>query len=197
MFDKELAVKLDKHLREKLDIIYEFDFNGLLLLRGGAIKSVIMDTEIKDYDFVLHTFEGENIMEFINKYDVEFIEKNKYEYKFLYNGVQVGINPTDDLSNSTLNTDFLFFDIHRKQFIPFGIKQAITKRQVIVYEYLGYPRYEKRINLKERIQVAKNFIQFMNKDNKRVRVIRKDKRYRRMLLGFIKNPSKIKKLFRR
>lgn len=197
MFNQELANKIDSFLRKNLDIMFDFEFNGLLLLRGGAIKGFIMDTKIKDYDFVLLTQEKDNIMDFINTHNVEFLGKDSREYKFTYNNLKIGINPTNDLSYiASLNIDFLFYDVHRKQFIPIGISKALKKRKIIVYGYFGFPRYEQRVALKNRIKVGQEFVQFLTKSNKKVKVVRKNKYYKRLLIGFLKNPSKIKKLFR-
>lgn len=198
VFDEQLIVKIDKFLNENLDILFKFKFNGLLLLAGGALKGFIMDSPIKDYDFFLLTQDEDNIMEFIKKYRLDYKINPGRGYTINYNNLLVGINPVKDLSVAGgYNTDLLFYDIHRKQFIPFGIKHAIEKRQLIVYEYFGYPKKEKRVAMKKRLDTAKKFIQFMSKDGKRVKVIKKNKYFRRMFIGFLKKPSKIKKIFRR
>lgn len=197
MFTKEMVDKVDKFLHENFEIMFEFEFNGLLLLWGGAIKSLIMDAPVNDVDFVLLTNEKDNILDFIKKYKLEYRMKNENVYEIKYNDYLIDLSANNDLFCHGYNTDLIFYDIHRKQFLPFGIKQALIKRQVIVYGYQGYPRVEKRQHMKNRLDIAKKFIQFMNNDNKRVRVIRKNKYYRCMLIGFLKQPSKIKKLFRR
>ena len=198
MFTKEMVDKIDKFLRENLDIMFEFKFNGLLLFWGGALKGFIMDTPIRDYDFVLLTQEEDNILDFIKKYKLKYEINPGHGYTIFYNDLLVGLSSKKDLTyNSSYNTDLLFYDIHRKQFIPIGIKQALVKRQVLVYDYQGYPRIEQREHMKNRLKTAKKFIQFMNNDNNRVRIVRKNKYYRRLLIGFLKHPSKIKKLFRR
>lgn len=198
MFNRDDVEKIDKYLHENLDIMFKFDFNGLLLLAGGALKGFVMNSKIKDYDFFLLTQEKDNILEFIEKYKLDYRVNPGRGYTICYNNLLIGINSISDLSIAGgYNTDLLFYDIHRKQFIPIGIKQAIQKKQVIIYEYYGYPRYECRMAMKNRLVTAKKFIQHMNSDNKKVKVIRKNKQYRRLLIGFLKNPSKIKKLFRR
>ena len=198
MFNKEMADKIDKFLRENLDIMFKFEFNGLLLLWGGALRGLIMDVPIKDYDFVLLTQEEPNTLEFIKKYNLEYKINPGHGYTIFYNNLLVGLCSSNDLCyQGNYSTDFVFYDVRRKQFIPIGMKQTFEKRQVIVYEYIGYPRYEKRMSLKRRLDAGKKLIQFMNHDNKKVRVVRKNKYWRRMLIGFLKQPSKIKKLFRR
>ena len=44
MFNKELADKIDKLIKEKFGIIYEYKFEGIVLLYGGTIKNVIMNS---------------------------------------------------------------------------------------------------------------------------------------------------------
>lgn len=198
MFGKELIEKIDKFLHENMEIMFNFEFNGLLILYGGALKGFIMDKPIKDYDFFVLTQEESNILDFIKKYKLDYKINSNHGYTIEYNGLLIGLNSTDDLFNvGAYNTDLIFYDVHRKQFIPFGINNALRKRQVIIYAYNGYPRYEWRVNNKKRLNTAKEFIQFMNNDYKRVRIIRKNNYFRRMLIGFLKKPSKIMKLFRR
>lgn len=198
MFSKELADKIDKFLHENLEIMFEFEFNGLLLLYGGALRGYIMDIPIKDYDFFVLTQEEANLLEFLKKYNINYEKNYNHGYKFTYNNLKVGLNSTNDLYNVCgYNTDFLFYDIHRKQFIPIGIKNAVEKRKIIIYEYYGYPSYECRMALKNRLKKHKEYIQFLSNDEKPVRVIKKNKYYRRLFIGFLKNPSKIKKIFSR
>jgi len=198
MFTKEQINKIDKFLHENFEIMFEFEFNGLLLLMGGAVKGFIMDTPIRDFDFVVLTQENDNILEFIRKYKLKYKINPGHGYTINYNNFLIGLSSTNDLSKvGILSTDFLFYDIHRKQLIPIGIKNSIKKRKIIDVGYFGYPRYEQRVRLKKRKEFAKKFVQFMNNDNKRVRVVRKNKYFRRMFFGFLRNPFKIKKLFRR
>lgn len=197
MFTKEMAEKIDKFLHDNVDIIFDFEFNGLMLLYGGAVKSLIMDVPVRDLDFVLLTQDEDNILEFINKYNLQYYIKLGYVYKIKYNGYQVDIISKKDLYNNEYNTDFLFYDIHRKQFIPFGIRQAIEKNQVIILDYYGYPRKVKRKHMRERMIKAKKFIQFMNKSNKKVKVVGNFRYFGKLLLSFIKKPSKIIKIFMR
>jgi len=198
MFNKELADKIDEFLRGNLDIMFEFEFNGLLLLYGGALRGYIMDIPIKDYDFFLLTQDEDNLLDFFKKYNIAYQENYNHGYKFTYNNLKVGLNSTNDLCNVCgYNTDFLFYDIHRKQFIPIGMKQAIKKRQIIIYEYYGYPRYECRVALRNRLKKHKEYVQFLSNSKRPVKVVRKNKFFRRMFIGFLKKPSKIKKFFRR
>lgn len=197
MFTKEMNDKIDKYLRENLPIMYEFEFNGLLLLYGGAIKSFIMDTPIRDFDFAVLTQEEDNILDFIKKYNLKYEINNGHGYAIFYNNLIIGLSSKKDLFHDCYSTDLLFYDIHRKQFIPIGVKHSIQKRRILIFGYHGYPRRAKRIRLKSRLNKAKQFIKFMNNDNRRVRVVRKNNYYKRIFISFLKKPSKIKKLFRR
>ena len=198
MFNKELADKMDQFLRENLDIMFEFEFNGLLLLYGGALRGFMMDIPIKDYDFFLLTQEEPNILEFFDKFNIKYSKNLNHGYKFVYNNLDVGFNFTNDLWNVCgYNTDFLFYDIHRKQFIPIGMKRAIKKRRIEIYEYYGYPGYPLRVALRNRLKKHKEYVKFLSNSDKPVRVVRKNKYFRRMFIGFLKKPSKIKKFFRK
>lgn len=198
MFNQDVADKIDKFLHENLDIMFKFEFNGLLLLYGGALRGYIMDIPIKDYDFFLLTQEEANILEFFEKYNIIYEKNYDHGYNFTYNNLKVGLNSTNDLCNVCgYNTDFLFYDVHRKTFIPIGMEKAIKERKIIIYEYYGYPRYECRVALRNRLKKHKEYIKFLSNNQKPVKVVRKNKYWRRMLIGFLKHPSKIKKFFRR
>lgn len=197
MFTQEMINKIDNNLHENVSIIFDYDFNGLLLLWGGAIKSLIMDIPIRDYDFVLLTQEEDNVLEFIQKNNLDYSDNCGHGYSFFYNGNSIGISPKNDLFNCGLNTDLLFYDVYRKQMIPIGIKNAIVTRSVIIFGYDGYPKRLKRVHFKKRVGDAKKIIMFLSPYKKRVKVVGNFKYFIRLCLGFLKKPYKIIKLFRR
>lgn len=174
MFDNKVVSRIDNFLKKNISIIYNFSFNGLLLLGGDSIKGFAMDEKINDYKFYLHTFEKENIKEFLktNKLDYEMVSDN--EYRFIYNKINYNISVVNDLIYTReLNTDLLFYDIYRKQLIPFGIKHALKKRQIVVYNYKTIKKIKGKNYLNEKIEIAKKFIHYMNKNNKIIRVKKK------------------------
>ncbi len=136
MFENIDINKLDKSIRELFPMIYDFEFNGLILLFGGSIKDIIMNKPIKDLDFVLLTTKDGEIEKYIDKYDLKF-KRNIYKgYKITYNGLDVDLTCTSDLYDAGhLSTDFLFYDIKRKVLIPMGIKNTIKN---ILQIYLLY-----------------------------------------------------------
>lgn len=190
MFNKEDAEKIDKVLKEKFSIIFDFNFDGLILLYGGAVKEIIMGKQWKDLDFVLLTQSEGNVKEFLDKYKIRYeITKYSGAYVFSYNGVPADIYITNDLySCGNLNTDKLFYDIKRKQLIPIGIKYALNENEIVEIYYDGY------FKIKQRIKKAKTFINFMNKNNKKIKVRYKYNRFFKLIISFFKNPYKIFKV---
>ena len=151
--------KIDIFLKNSFPMIFDFEFDGLLLLIGGTVKDIIMGKEdIKDLDFTLYTNGKGNVLEFINKYHLKS-KRNIYRgYKITYNKLDIDITAINDLYEAGhLNTDFLFYDIKRKVLIPIGIKKAVVENKIIDYYYQGYFRP------KERIKKAREFLYFMNK----------------------------------
>lgn len=190
MFSEEDANKIDEYLHKNFNIIYDFKFNGLILLLGGAVKDLIMGRSVNDLDFTLLTQGEDNIKEFLDKYKIKYtLTPYRKVYRFFYNGIQIDINKTDDLYyTGNLSTDMLFYDIKNRQFIPIGIRQAIEKNEVIDYYYQGYFQIQKRI------RKAKKFINYINKNNENVRVKYKYNRFIKLLIAFLKDPLKILKL---
>ena len=55
MFNKKVAKKIDVFIKEKFPFIYEYDFDGLVLLHGGAIRSLVIDDKVNDLDIAILT----------------------------------------------------------------------------------------------------------------------------------------------
>lgn len=191
MFTKEHIEKIDKYLHENFDIIFDFEFDGLFLLFGGAVKDLIMDRPIKDLDFILLTQTEGNIEEFLEKNKIEYAMGPMCKcYRFFYNNIQIDITKTNDLYYAgNLNTDRLFYDLKRKQLIPIGISYAIEKKTIVDYYYQGY------FKIKKRIKKAKSFINFMNKNKSKIKVKYKYNILFRLCRAFFKRPRKIVKFF--
>lgn len=190
MFNKEQIEKIDQYLHKNFDIIFDFEFTGLMLLFGGAVKDIIMDKPINDLDFLLLTQTDDNIKQFLDIYKLTY-KQNKYKgYSIIYNDIKIDINITNDLYyTGTLNTDMLFYDIKNKQLIPIGIKYALVKNEIVEYYYKGY------FKARRRIKRGKNFIKFINNNNKRVKVRYNYNRFFQLIFSFLKNPQKIIRIF--
>ena len=160
------------------------------MLFGGAVKDLIMDKPINDLDLILLTQDRDNIKFFFKKNRINYKE-NKYKgYNFYYNNIKIDISSTNDLYKvGALNTDRLFYDVNNKQFIPIGIDSAIKKSTIVEYYYQGYFKGLKRI------KKAKQFINFMNKNNLSIKVKYKYNRLFYLIIGVFKAPHKILKLF--
>ena len=183
---------IDKYLKEKFPIVFNFDFDGLLLLHGSTIPNLMMGKkESRDLDFTLLTFSEGNIQEFIDKYKIEVVRKLKNGYRLKYKGTQIDIKVEPDLNlPGSLNTDRLFYDIKRKILIPIGIKHAIEKNEIVEYTYNGFFRP------RQRMKNAKIFLTFLN-HKKHHKVKYKYNRIHCLIKSFINNPQKIFKKYRR
>ena len=191
MFSKEEAKKIDLYLHKNFDIIFDFEFNGLMLLVGGAVKNLIMGEPIKDLDFVLLTQGESNIKQFFDKNNINYRKKRQIGYDFIYNGIRVDIVLVNDLYYAgNLNTDLLFYDIGKKQFIPIGVEHAIKNNKIVVYYYSGY------FSTRRRIRKAKKFIHFMNQNNKKIKVKHAYNIYYRIFVATLKKPRKLLRFFK-
>jgi len=174
MFDNKVVEKINDFLKKNINIIFEFPFNGLLLFGGDSIKGFVIGEEIKDYKFYLHTFEKENIKDFFKKNKLNYEKISENEYQFIYNKIQFTIISINDLIYTReFNTDLLFYDVHRKQLISFGIKHALKKRQIIIYNYKIIKKIKGSNYLSKKIETAKKFTRYMNRNNKIIWVKKK------------------------
>ena len=185
MFDKDKVEKIDKILRKKMSVMFDFDFNGLLLLCGESLRKIMMNEKIDDYNFILLTLEKDNVQEFFEKFKLRYESLSNNEYEFTYNNVKANMIIINDLTfGATLSTDFLFYDIQRKQFIPVGIKYAVQYKKIYDLSYMYSSDDYQKDDLKAKEEEAKKFIQFLRGDNKRIRVIRKNRLWRRFIQIF-------------
>ena len=192
MFSEKDIEKIDSYLHKNFDIIFDFKFNGIMLLIGGAVKDLIMGEPINDLDFVLLTQEKPNIEKFLKKNKIQYKLSKYKRYHFIYNDIQIDMAVTNDLyCSGNLNTDMLFYYIDEKQIIPIGIKNSMEKKEIIDYYYQGYFKTRKRI------AKAKKFIHFMNKNNSRIKVKCCYNVFLKLFVATLKNPSRLLKFFKK
>lgn len=187
--------KFDKLIKEKFPIIYEYDFNGIVLLYGGAIRDTIIGNDnINDLDFIILSQEKEQIKDFILKYDLDYTKNFFGGYKINYNKTEIDINITDDLSaNYGYNIDMLFYDIMEHHIIPFGFDMACktrTIRAIDGFEVIYNPK---------RIKKLKDFLKYVTNNNSKVKVKQKTipvllKKIKRGIKKKINNSNFIKSL---
>ena len=149
---------IDKYLKEKFPIIFDFKFDGLILLYGDIIKDLIMGEDTTEkLDLVLLTQSAGNIRDFINKYHIEIVQKLDSEYELKYDKILINIKRVEDLYYcSSLNTDRLFYDIKRKIFIPIGLEYAISRNEIVEYRpFIHHKRYDY-------YKKNKDFLSFLN-----------------------------------
>lgn len=131
MLNKELQDKVDKLIKEKFGIIYNYDFKGRVFLLGGALRSTILGEEIKDLDFIILT-QGEcEVANFVSANNLDYRFNMFGGYKVLYNDIEVDIFSVNDLHEATqYNIDGLFYDIKNRIFISCGIFDAFKTRSI-------------------------------------------------------------------
>lgn len=159
--------KIEKVIKDNFSIIYDYKFNGLVLLYGGAIRDIIMNKEVHDFDFVILSQSDSGIKEFINKYKLEYSINIFGGYKINYNGVEVDIFSTDDLLDcADYDADLLFYDIDKKILIPCGPIHAYETRTIteINNDKEALFVYKKRLNK------LIEFIKYITGSNRRVKV---------------------------
>ena len=164
MFSDELINKIDKFLNKNLSIVFDFKFNGLLLFYGDSLKRVMIDDDVDSkYEFVLLCYEEDNVAELLkrNKFKYKYDENNGYYFK--YKKMDIYIRIVNDLCYvCNYSTDFLFYDVLRRQIISFGAKTSILRREIIDYNEI---EKSDRSDLK----LAIKFINYFSDGNKKIK----------------------------
>lgn len=160
--------KLDKFIKEKFNIIFEYNFKGRVLLYGGAVRNTLIDEKINDLDFVILTQDECEIPKFIKKYDLKYKFNMHGGYKIFYNDVVVDIYSTNDLCNAgKYNIDMLFYDVINHVFIPCGYINAIDNRKIIEQNLKEpFVFYLEKVRLKKLVDHVKH----ATKNSKKVKV---------------------------
>lgn len=172
MFGKDKVEKLNKLLRKKFDILYDFKFDGLLLFYGDSLRRVMMDLPVSEYTFILHNMDKDNVLDFFQKFKLNYDKVSDNEYKFMYKKNSVKLFVLNDLIKcSSLSIDFLFYDVQRQYFIPFGIKHIVKTRRIYDLKYIRPAKIDDGLDVIEKKNVAKQFVQYLRGDKKRVRII--------------------------
>lgn len=189
MFGKDKVEKLDKFLRKKFDIMYDFKFDGLLLFYGDSLRRVMMDLPVSEYTFILHNMDKDNVLDFFHKFKLNYDKVSDNEYTFTYKKNSIRLFVLNDLIKcSSLSIDFLFYDLQRQYFIPFGIKHILKTRKIHDLKYVRPAMIKDGLDVIEKRKVAKQFVQYLRGDKKRVRIITNGrlKNMIRKLLKFFK-----------
>ena len=185
MINKIDTKKLDNLINKKFPIIYKYNFDGLLLLYGGAIKDTLTGGNTKDLDFVILSQKECQIKKFLSKYKLNY-KKNVFGgYKINYKNTEIDICTTDDLLNvMRYDIDGMFYDIQKQQMILCGPERAY--KEMMITEVNATEFFD--IN---RLKKLKRHIQKINKSSKRVKV-----RQNIFTIIYIKIKKEIKRIFK-
>lgn len=161
---------IDKFIHETFPIIYDFKFDGIVLLFGGSIRSLIMGEKVRDLDFVVLSQKKCEIKQFLDKYHIKYKYNVFGGYKINYNGMEIDLSTIDDLLDvATYDTDLLFFDIEKKLLIPIGATFSYKNRTITQMNFDKQPTVGDKRRLKKLIR----FVKYITGSNKRVKVKRK------------------------
>lgn len=167
MLNCDNACKLDELIHVRFPIIYDFKFDGIVLLYGGSIKNIIMGSDVHDLDFVILT-QGEcQITEFIHKFKLKYTKNAGGGYKIFYNNFTIDICSCNDLQETAIyDIDLLFYDIEKHLFISCGVMNAIENRTITEVNDDKNALYSNKRRVKKLIK----FVKYVTNSNKRVKV---------------------------
>lgn len=167
----------DQFIKNNFPIIYEYKFNGIILLLGGAIRSIILNEKIKDIDFVLLTQKKDNIRGFINNFNLDFEKNFMGGYKIHYNDLEIDIFSVNDLFDAVhYDTDFLFYDLDNHMLISCGSLNSYKKRTIKEVNRSHSLGKSEKIRTKKLIK----YIKHITGSSKRVKVKQKSLLFKRI-----------------
>jgi len=167
VFDSKLSKKIDDFVKEKFPLIYEYNFDGILLLYGGVIRNLIMDLPVKDLDFIILTQEKCQIIDFVKKYRLKYTINAGGGYKISYNDFGVDISSYNDLLDAAVyDADLIFYDVHNHMFISCGAIESFNKRVITEVNTDKEPIYSDKFRIKKIIK----FIKHITNNKKKVKV---------------------------
>ena len=167
MFNKEITSKLDNIINNKFNIIYNYQFDGIVMLLSGCIRSTIMNLPPRDLDFVILTQGKCQIIDFIHKFKLEYTRNAAGGYKILYNDCKIDIFTVNDLIDAAaFDSELLFYDINRHMFISCGAFRSFENRTIHRINNKIMLLYGDQARLKKIIK----FIKYISNSNKRVKV---------------------------
>ena len=124
-----LEEKIYNEIMNLFPLIFTIPKTYHVFLVGGSIKSISLNEKIKDFDFVVLDNNGQadsEIKKFLCKNNLNYKINKLDGYKIDYNNFSIDLWATNDLIKSIhYNADGLFFDIHNKCLLPFGIYDAL------------------------------------------------------------------------
>lgn len=166
MFDKKLANKIDEFIKEKFPILYEYDFDGIIMVYGGVIKNLLMGEPVKDLDIAILSQNECQIGDFIKKYKLRFYKNMCGGYKILYNDFTVDFCTVSDyIEIIQFDIDALCYDVRGHEFICIGAMGAIEANLFSLVVAGNFHLHPGR-----RVNKLKKFVSFVNKKQGRVGV---------------------------
>lgn len=167
VFNKELISKIDNFINEKFPFIYDYEFDGIVLLCSGAIRSLIMGVPVKDLDFVLLTQKEGQIKDFVRKFKFKYVINTFGAYKLKYKNFNIDFFSVNDLLDAaTYDMDMMFYDINKHMFINCGIMKAIESRKITEINNKKQPIYTDKVRLGK----MSSFIKYVTNSNKMVKI---------------------------
>lgn len=122
---------IDNYLKENVSIILN-QFESSIYLMGGAVRDISNGKIPRDLDFVVLSDSDKEIVDFIQKYQLQYKKNNFNGYKITYNEIEIDIWNSNDLYKCIqYNFDGIFYDIKNKIIIPFGYYDAIETNTLV------------------------------------------------------------------
>lgn len=117
-----LEKKLDSLIKEKFNLIYTISLFYDTYLIGGAICDTMINSNIRDLDFVIHSYNTDYVEDFIkrfiNKYHLDYSLNHFNGYKIKYNDTEIDLWHTNDLYDSIeYNADGLLYNVQEHKLV--------------------------------------------------------------------------------
>ena len=167
MFNKRFTDKIDKLIMERFPLIYDFVFDGIVIIYGGTLRNTMMGLPVKDFDFFIITPNGDGgLKEFVRKYKLKYKRNSFSGYKIMYNGFNIDMFAVNDTLDAAIyDADMYVYDVINHSIISCGGIDCFYKGVITQIN-----RRKKPIKIdKKRIKKIAKFTQFVS-SKKRVKV---------------------------
>jgi hypothetical protein len=148
--------KIDKYLEMYFPVIYQYKFDGIPYLLGGAVKDILLDNTPKDIDITVYSILHNNTKKFVDTFSLDYNMNNFNGFKINYNNTSIDMWDTNDLLKVVqYNLDGLLYDINQHVLLSFGFIKGLEDNEIFKVNGFTHPNKNREF---ERLNKLKTYM---------------------------------------